>query len=156
MDDIAIIITIILGFATCISPPLVAIINNYHNRKIEQLRLNASAEAKSMELKIALQQKQLDLMFDKKYSCFQNFLVCGSRFISHYDDMDCYSDLVSAYSQAIMHGISWSVLKPVIDYASAAYANNSMDQHTQEQLQAFLHSAGEEFKKSLTDTRSLL
>ena len=152
--DLSVLITIILGFATCISPAIVALINNFHSQKMEKLRLQASLDEKRMELQFALHQKKFDLTYGTQYQCFLHFLSCVSDFISHHTNLESYSNLISAYSQVLMQGIRWDKLSPIMEHAQSAYMTGDLSHDELEQLQLFLASAGEIFYEELSKSRS--
>lgn len=104
---LSIIITIVLGFATCVSPPIVALINNSHSRKLRKMELDAANATQKQDLEMQLKQQLLTFEYDRKYHAYNNFVVSASKYMYDYQNWETYSSLVSAYNDCFLNGFTF-------------------------------------------------
>lgn len=77
-------ITIVLGFSTCVSPALVALINNRHARELRKIELEASKSLKKIELNAELSKCFVLSDRDLKYKVIFNFIDVASHYLFDY------------------------------------------------------------------------
>lgn len=104
---LSIVITIILGFATCVSPPIVALINNHHARKMRQMEIDANNYQKQMEQEMQLRNQVLSSEYEAKYKAYSNFVTCVAEYLHDYKNPQTYSAIMSAYGDCMLSGFSF-------------------------------------------------
>lgn len=145
-------ITIVLGFSTCVSPALVALINNKHTRELRKIELEASKSLKKIELNAELSKDFILSDRDLKYKVMFNFIDVASCYLFDYNNADLYSKLISAHSECIAIGFSWDDFEGYMQYVKPPSESFSLNDHAIEQMQHFLVSASKKFNDSLTQS----
>ena len=135
-------ITIVLGFSTCVSPALVALINNRHARELRKIELEASKSLKKIELNAELSKCFVLSDRDLKYK-----VASHNHF--DYNNIDLYSKLISAHSECIAIGFSWGDFEGYMQYVKPPNENFSLTDHAIEQMQYSLTSISKKFNDLL-------
>lgn len=153
MDDLSIVITIILGFATCISPPLVALINNHHARQIRKIELSSAEALRKIELNSEAQKQIVSDEYNLRYKAYLNFLSVASHYLFNSRDDETYSKVLSAYSECIMNGINWGELDDFMQYVyyPDGISDFREDRNTMRNVCASLESIADRFSQDLND-----
>lgn len=142
-------ITIVLGFSTCVSPALVALINNRHARELRKIELEASKSLKKIELNAELSKCFVLSDRDLKYKVIFNFIDVASHYLFDYNNIDLYSKLISAHSECIAIGFSWDDFEGYMQYVKPPNENFSLTDHAIEQMQYSLTSISKKFNDLL-------
>ena len=145
-------VTMVLGFATCVSPCLVALINNRHTRTLRKIELEANESLKKIELNAAISREFALSDRDLKYKVMFNFIDIASRYLFDYNNVDLYSKMLSARSECIAIGFQWSDLDGYMQYVKPPSENFSLDERTITQMQLFLKYFPQKFNVLLKES----
>lgn len=156
-------ITIVLGFATCVSPALVAWINNRHSRALRKIELEASESLKKLELQANESLKKIELNAelsrtfvlserDQKYKIVFNFIDVASNYIFDCNNVTLYSKLISAHSECLTIGFRWSDFEGYMQYIKPPISDLSLSDHAIEQMQFCLQSIAGKFNDMLKES----
>lgn len=151
--QLSVLVTIVLGAATCISPPIVAIINNWHIRKLKVIELSSGETLKKMELNAEVKQRILISEYESKYNSYQKFILSASEYIFDYKNPQKYSELLAAYSLCIMNGLTWADMDGFMQYVKPPSSISELNENSLEQMSSFLSDdISSKFNKSLLET----
>lgn len=145
-------VTIVLGFSTCVSPVLVASINSKHARKLRKIELDAAESLKKIELNAELSREFALSDRDLKYKVMFNFIDVASCYLLNYNDIELYSKLRSAYSKCVALGFQWSALEGYMQYVKPPSEDFSLSDSAMEQMRYFLEDIADNFSESLKKT----
>ena len=112
------------------SPPIVALINNSHSRKLRKMELDAANATQKQDLEMQLKQQLLTFEYDRKYHAYYNFVVSASKYMYDYQNWETYSTSVSAYNDCFLNGFSFGAGN-FMDYAKPP---DSVTKLTDEQI----------------------
>lgn len=135
--DITVVITIILGFATCISPPIVALINNLHAQKLRKMELSANESLKKNEWNAETRKQLSYFKYEAKYKAYHNFIAAASKYIFDYKNPAAYSNIISAYSDCKLNGATVD-MEGYMQYVLPPPLMNDLNEHQLEQMRLFL------------------
>lgn len=150
--ELSILITLVLGFATCISPFLVALVNNYHTRALRKIELEANESLRKIELNAELSKEYILSDRDLKYKVIFNFVNIASQYISDYNNSEIYSKLLSAYSECLAIGLKGSSLQDFMEYTRLPNQEVGLDDDSLDQMKWCLESISHDFNKMLKDS----
>lgn len=152
--DLSILITIVLGFATCISPSLVSLVNNHHTRKLRQLELLEAQAIKKLELNNELKKQLISEEYSYKRNIYTNFVKIATEYISDNRRTELYNQLFISYSECIISDIYRSHLDGFMEYAERTKGQPSLDENSLEQMLVLLKLIITDFGKNLKSISS--
>lgn len=145
-------VTIVLGFSTCVSPCLVAWINNRHTRALRKIELEATESLKKIELNAELSRDFALSDRDLKYKVTFNFINIASRYLFDYNNINLYSELLSAHSECITIGFSYSDLDDYMSHVQPPSQIFSLDEYDIEQMRLSLMRISLRFNESIANS----
>ena len=146
---LSVVVTIVLAFSTCISPIIVALINNGHSRKMKALELSSAKSLRKLELNSEIK-RQIALSNHKtKYSSYLNFIQAASEYMFDNKNPILYSKLLAAHSECIMNGIDWGEMDDYMHYVVPPQTAPELTEHSLEQMSCFLSDIAKKFNDSL-------
>lgn len=103
MSKLSAIFAIVVGLVAFISSIAVALINNYHQRKLRSLELQHDLKVQTLKINSDLENKRLDTYFQEKISAFSNLIDLSSKFYHEPKNQKLLTDLYSAIYIASIH-----------------------------------------------------
>lgn len=146
---LSVVITIVLAFSTCISPVIVAVINNRHMRKMKKLELAYTESLRKIELNSEIKREIASSDRKLKYASYLNFIQAASEYMLDNKNPIIYSKLISSYSECIMNGISWGDLDGYMQYVNPVESAQTLTENNLKQMSYFLSDIAEKFNKML-------
>lgn len=146
---LSVVITVVLAFSTCISPVLVALINNSHARKIKALELSATESLRKLELNSEIKRQIVSSDHKIKYNSYLNFIQAASEYMFDNKTPTTYAKLLAAYSECVMNGINWGEMDGYMQYVKPPEVAPELNEHSLEQMSYFLNDIAEKFNHSL-------
>ena len=129
--DLSWTITAAIAVMSLVSPIFVALINNYHLRKIRELDIAHTEKIKEMDNNLSLSKEYLDVYFRDKKQALLNLIKCANRFSvnSMYDEP--YSEFNTAVAQAMLfcNEETNHILRTFLLYVEKEVYGHSMDTH---------------------------
>ena len=152
--DLSVVITIVLAFSTCISPVLVALINNSHTRKMKSLELSATEALRKLELNNEAKWQVILSDHKVKYNAYLNFIQAASEYMFDNKNPLTYSKVLAAYSECVMNGITCSDMDGYMQYVKTPESALELDEHRLQQMSLLLGHIAQKFNDSLQNDLS--
>ena len=131
MSKLSVIFAIVVGLVAFISSIAVALINNYHQRKLRAIELQHDLKVQTLKINSDLENKRLDTYFHEKISAFSNLIDLSSKFYHDPKNQKLLTDLYSAIYIASIHCSRSDCRNSVTGFANAVssffYAKASTD-----------------------------
>ena len=147
--DLSILVTIVLGFATCVSPFLVSLVNNYHARKLRRIELAEERTIRKLELNTELKKQFVSEEYSCKRNMYTNFINVAVQYMSDYHNPEIYTKMLSAYSECVMCGINSAHLDVYMQYVKRSEENFDLDEHSLKQMSLALKIITNDFRDNL-------